>query len=129
MSGGLAVLSDVPKMMVYELAEHINTIHGMIIPESIMSKAPSAELKPDQLDQNSLPPYETLDAILTAYIEGHMTGEEIAEMGYNPELIDDILRMVNRNEYKRRQAPPGLKLSPQAFGTGWRMPIAQRFHK
>ena len=127
MSGGLAVLSDVPKTMVYELAEHINTLDGTVIPESIISKPPSAELKPDQFDQDSLPPYDVLDEILTAYIENNRTRKEIEAMGHSAELVDEVLRMVNNNEYKRRQAPPGLKISPQAFGMGWRVPIAQRF--
>lgn len=129
MSGGLAVISDVPKTVVYELAAYINSLHGDIIPDSIMTKAPSAELKPDQADQDSLPPYEVLDGILRAFIEDNLTDEQIAELGYDPDLVDDVLRMVNRNEYKRRQAPPGLKISPQAFGIGWRMPIAQKYHR
>ncbi|MFQ6104414.1 MAG: NAD+ synthase [Candidatus Glassbacteria bacterium] len=128
MSGGLAVLSDVPKTVVYDIAKHINSEYGAIIPDSIMQKVPSAELKPDQTDLDMLPSYEILDAILAAYIEGNKTASEIAKMGYDAELVGEILHMVNRNEYKRRQAPPGLKLSPQAFGTGWRMPIAQRFN-
>jgi NAD+ synthase (glutamine-hydrolysing) len=129
MSGGLAVLSDVPKTMVYELAEHINALNGAIIPESIIKKPPSAELKPNQFDQDSLPPYDVLDSVLTAYIEDNRTREEIIGMGHSPELVDEIVRLVNRNEYKRRQAPPTLKISPQAFGTGWRVPIAQRFNR
>lgn len=127
MSGGLAVLSDVPKTMVFELAAHINLLHGGVIPESTIRKPPSAELRPDQVDEDSLPPYEVLDAILRAYVEESKSADEIKALGYRPELVDDILLLVNRNEYKRRQAPPGLKLSPQAFGIGWRMPIAQHF--
>jgi NAD+ synthase (glutamine-hydrolysing) len=127
MSGGLAVLSDVPKTMVFELAGYINELHGDVIPESTIQKAPSAELKPDQVDEDSLPPYDVLDAILKAYVEDSKSAREIVAMGYTPELVGEILLLVNRNEYKRRQAPPGLKLSPQSFGIGWRMPIAQRF--
>jgi len=129
MSGGLAVLSDVSKTMVYALAEHINDRNGTVIPDSIIHKPPSAELKPNQLDQDSLPPYEVLDEILTAYIEENRTRKEIEGMGHSAELVCEILRMVNSNEYKRRQAPPGLKISSQAFGMGWRVPIAQRFSR
>ncbi len=124
MSGGLSVLADVPKVAVYELARWINR-GGEVIPRSSIEKAPSAELKPGQKDQDDLPPYETLDAILTAYIEGRKEAEEIAALGYPPALVGDILGRIDRAEYKRRQAAPSLKISPKAFGAGRRMPIAR----
>ena len=99
----------------------------MIIPEEILTKAPSAELKPDQTDQDTLPPYETLDAILSLHLVENMAADQIASRGFDPELVRSVLRMVERAEYKRRQAPPVLKVSPKAFGTGRRIPIARRF--
>lgn len=124
MCGGLAVISDLPKTTVYVLAEYINKA-GIVIPESTISKPPSAELRPNQVDQDSLPPYETLDAILKAYIEENKSASEIAELGFDEGLVKKILNQVDRNEYKRRQAPPGLKVTSKAFGVGRRMPVAQ----
>jgi NAD+ synthase (glutamine-hydrolysing) len=126
MSGGLAVIADVPKMMVYELARYINR-DGEIIPQSVIDKAPSAELAPDQKDQDTLPPYPILDAILELYVEQGLSSEEIVAEGFDAETVDWVVRAVNRNEYKRRQAAPGLKVTTKAFGTGRRMPIAARY--
>ena len=127
MAGGLAVISDVPKMMVYALAKHINR-EREVIPRSTLEKPPSAELRPNQKDTDSLPPYDVLDAILKAYIEEVKTPEEIAgEFGYDLKLVRDIALRVDRNEYKRKQAAPGLKITSRAFGFGRPFPIAQRF--
>ena len=126
MSGGLAVISDVPKTMVYRIAHLINK-EKELIPERILQKAPSAELKPDQLDKDDLPPYEVLDGILKAYIEDNKAAEEIIEMGFEPSIVKDIVGRVDRNEYKRHQAPPGLKVTTKSFGYGRRYPIAQRY--
>ena len=127
MAGGLAVISDVPKMMVYALAQDINR-EREVIPRSTLEKPPSAELRPNQKDTDSLPPYDVLDAILKAYIEEVRTPEEItAEFGYDLNLVRDIAVRVDRNEYKRKQAAPGLKITSRAFGFGRPFPIAQRF--
>jgi NAD+ synthase (glutamine-hydrolysing) len=126
MSGGLAVISDVPKTMVYELARYINR-EGEIIPQRVITKPPSAELKPGQVDQDVLPPYEVLDAILTEYIEHTRSPSEIIEKGYGPDTVREIIKRVDGNEYKRKQAAPGLKVTTKAFGYGRRYPIAQRY--
>jgi NAD+ synthase/NAD+ synthase (glutamine-hydrolysing) len=127
MAGGLAVISDVPKMMVYAIANHINH-EREVIPRSTLEKPPSAELRPDQKDTDSLPPYDVLDSVLKAYIEEVKTPEEIAaEFGYDLKLVRDIALRVDRNEYKRKQAAPGLKITSRAFGFGRPFPIAQRF--
>lgn len=125
MSGGLAVLADVPKVMVYDLARYINRDRE-IIPADVLVKPPSAELRPGQVDQDSLPPYEVLDAILQAYIEEEKSAEEIAARGFDLDLVREIIRKVDRAEYKRRQAAPGLRVTSKAFGMGRRMPIAWR---
>jgi NAD+ synthetase len=125
MNGGLAVISDVPKTLVYDLARHINTC-SPIIPERILDKAPSAELKPDQTDQDDLPPYELLDAILKASIEDIKTFDQIVRMGFDPVIVRDILSRIDRNEYKRNQAAPGLKVTSKAFGYGRRYPLAKK---
>lgn len=128
MCGGLAVISDLPKMAVYDVARYINQRAGeALIPESTIEKAPSAELRPDQFDQDSLPPYVILDAIIFAYVEQKRPIAEIIRLGYSPEVVQDVINRIDRNEYKRKQAAPGLKVSSRAFGVGWRMPIAQRF--
>ena len=131
MSGGLAVLSDVYKTQVYELATYINTRAGYpLIPQRILEKPPSAELRPGQTDQDTLPPYPVLDRILKLYIEEHLEWNEIVEQtGYDEKLVEDILNRVDRNEYKRRQAPPGLRVSAKAFGIGRRMPIVMRWDR
>jgi NAD+ synthase (glutamine-hydrolysing) len=124
MAGGLAVISDVSKTMVYRLARYVNA-RRPVIPESTLQKPPSAELRPNQKDTDTLPAYEVLDAILEDYIEEHRTAEQIARRhGLDPALVRDVLRMVDRNEYKRQQAAPGLKISRKAFGPGRRLPIA-----
>ena len=126
MSGGLALISDVPKTMVYELARHINR-EREIIPRNSIDKPPSAELRQNQCDQDSLPPYEMLDGILKAYVEDARGIEEIIHMGFDEKIVREIVRKVNRNEYKRRQAAPGIKVTSKAFGSGRRMPIAHNF--
>ena len=126
MSGGLAIISDVPKMMVYQLARLVNK-DGEVIPERILQKPPSAELKPDQVDQDDLPPYDILDGILKAYIEENKGPDEIIAMGFDPTIVRDTICRVDRNEYKRHQAPPGLKVTTKSFGYGRRFPIAQRY--
>jgi NAD+ synthase/NAD+ synthase (glutamine-hydrolysing) len=128
MCGGLAVISDVPKTLVYELARVANKRHDGAIPESVFTKPPSAELAPDQKDADSLPNYETLDAILRLYVEDHLPPPRIAgQLKLPPELVRNVINMVDRNEYKRQQAAPGLKVTTKAFGMGRRFPIAQRF--
>jgi NAD+ synthase (glutamine-hydrolysing) len=126
MSGGLAVISDVPKEMVYALARYMNRDRETIPPGSI-EKPPSAELRPDQVDQDSLPPYPVLDAILQAYIEDGLSVQEIIARGFDQETVYWVARTVDRNEYKRKQAAPGLRVTTKAFGIGRRMPIAARF--
>ncbi|MDX2179647.1 MAG: NAD+ synthase [Bryobacteraceae bacterium] len=128
MCGGLAVISDVPKTMVYELSRVANRRLSNAIPESVFTKPPSAELRPDQKDTDSLPEYEVLDAILKGYIEELRAPSDIAErLQLDPALVRDIVNKVDRNEYKRQQAAPGLKVTTKAFGIGRRFPIAQRF--
>jgi NAD+ synthase (glutamine-hydrolysing) len=128
MCGGLAVISDVPKTLVYELARVANERHKKAIPENTFTKPPSAELRPDQKDTDSLPPYETLDQILRLYIENNDAPQRIADALHLPvPLVRDIVNKVDRNEYKRQQAAPGLKVTTKAFGIGRRFPIAQRF--
>jgi NAD+ synthase (glutamine-hydrolysing) len=126
MSGGLAVIGDLLKVEVYGLARAINA-RERLIPEAIIAKAPSAELRPDQKDQDSLPPYETLDAILEKYLVQNKSAADIAACGFDSGLVRSVILMVEKAEYKRRQAPPVLKVSPKAFGTGRRMPIARKF--
>ena len=125
MSGGLSVLSDVPKTAVYELAEYINR-EKEIIPRVIIDKAPSAELRPGQKDQDTLPPYPILDGIIHACIEDGLSPEEIAALGYAPDTVTWVVKAIERSEYKRRQAAPGLRVTSKAFGAGRRMPIARK---
>lgn len=128
MCGGLAAISDLPKMKVYALARHINSEAGRpLIPLNTIEKAPSAELRPDQKDEDSLPPYPVLDAILRLYVEAGLSRAEIAEKGYDRTVVDDVVRKVDLNEYKRKQAAPGLKTTPLAFGVGRRIPIVQKY--
>jgi NAD+ synthase (glutamine-hydrolysing) len=128
MCGGLAVISDVPKTMVYALARIANRRHGGVIPESVFLKPPSAELRPDQKDSDSLPPYDILDNILRLYVEDFRGVREIAgELSLPVELVREVALKVDRNEYKRQQAAPGLKVTTKAFGIGRRFPIAQRY--
>jgi NAD+ synthase (glutamine-hydrolysing) len=141
MAGGFAVLKDVPKLLVYKLSEWRNASGfttgdarsaapsevSEVIPTSTITKPPSAELKPDQVDQDSLPPYEVLDPILEAYVEQDRSIDEIAGLGYDRELVGRVIRMVDRTEYKRRQSPPGPKVTTKAFGRDRRLPITNRF--
>ncbi len=124
MNGGLAVISDVPKTRVYSLCRWLNRRAAKIIPENILTKPPSAELKPGQVDQDSLPPYEVLDDILQRLINQYQSAAQIIAAGHDSTIVDRVIQMVARAEFKRRQAPPGLKITDRAFGTGWRMPIA-----
>jgi NAD+ synthase (glutamine-hydrolysing) len=128
MSGGLAAISDVPKTTVYELSRYINTIKGReIIQQSIMGKEPSAELTEGQKDTDALPPYEILDPLLHAYIEEEKSREEIIRMGFDEDTVNDVIWKVDHNEYKRHQAPIGIKITPKAFGFGRRMPITNKY--
>ncbi len=127
MSGGLAVIADVPKTMVYRVARWRNETAGRAaIPDASLTKAPSAELRPNQIDQDLLPPYDVLDEILRRHIEGHQSAEEIIGAGLDPNTVRHVLKLVRAAEFKRKQAAPGLKVTDRAFGTGWRMPIAAR---
>ncbi len=127
MSGGLGVIADVPKMMVYRIARWLNEVSGrQVVPSPILSKAPSAELRPNQTDQDTLPPYDVLDDILQRHIERHEPADEIVAAGFDPATVRRVLAMVRAAEFKRKQAAPGLKVTDRAFGTGWRMPIAAR---
>jgi len=125
MNGGLAVIADLPKMMVYRVSRWRNR-RSKDIPEAILIKVPSAELRPDQTDQDSLPPYELLDQILELHIEQCQSAEEIIARGFDEATVRKVLRLVRNAEFKRKQAPPVLKVTSRAFGTGWRMPIARR---
>jgi NAD+ synthase (glutamine-hydrolysing) len=128
MAGGFAVIKDVPKMLVYRLAEYVNRRAGRpVIPESVLTKPPSAELRPDQRDEDSLPPYRILDPILQAYVEDDRSLEEIVALGYDEATVRRVIDLVNGSEYKRRQAPPGVKISPRAFGRDRRLPIANHY--
>ncbi len=130
MAGGFAILKDVPKTLVYELAKYKNSIERReIITKDILEKEPSAELKPNQRDADTLPPYPVLDPILHAYVEEDKTIDEIVKMGYEREMVGRVVRMVDRNEYKRRQAPPGVKITPKAFGKDRRLPITNRYQQ
>ena len=126
MVGGLAVISDVPKTMVYRISRYVNS-RRLVIPESTLEKPPSAELRPNQKDSDSLPPYDVLDAILEDYVEDMHSAEQIAkDRGFDLALIERVMRMVDRAEYKRQQAAPGIKISAKAFGYGRRFPIAAK---
>jgi len=128
MAGGFAVIKDLPKTMVFELSRWFNQKAGReIIPQSVLARPPSAELRPDQKDEDSLPPYDTLDKILHEYVEEDKSAREIAAMGFDEELVVDVIKMVDHNEYKRRQAPPGVRITPKAFGKDRRLPITNRF--
>ena len=126
MAGGFAVIKDIAKTMVYRLSRWRNT-RGEVIPERIITRPPSAELRPDQLDQDSLPPYEVLDGIMQMYMEDDRSVEEIAAAGYPREAIDRVVRLIRVSEYKRRQAPVGIRVTHRAFGRDWRYPITSRF--
>ncbi|MFP3905489.1 MAG: NAD+ synthase [Acidimicrobiales bacterium] len=127
-AGGFAVIKDVPKMMVYALCRRRNERAGReLVPESILTKAPSAELRPDQVDQQSLPPYPLLDQIVEHYVEHDHTAAEIVAMGFEPDMVDRIVRLVDLAEYKRRQSPPGVRVTRKAFGKDRRLPITNRY--
>ncbi|MEB3309106.1 MAG: NAD+ synthase [Snowella sp.] len=126
MNGGLAVIADIPKMRVFSLCRWLNRDRE-IIPPSVLTKPPSAELKPGQVDQDSLPPYEILDDILDRLIHQHQSARQLIAAGFEPDTVHKVSKLVSRAEFKRKQAPPGLKVTDRAFGTGWRMPIASRW--
>lgn len=128
MAGGFAVIKDVPKTMVYELAKYRNSVAGReLIPDTVISKEPTAELRSEQKDTDSLPPYSLLDPVLTAYVEEDKSIEQIIGMGFDEEIVKLAAQLVDRNEYKRRQSPPGIKITPRAFGRDRRLPITNRF--
>ncbi len=126
MSGGFAVIKDVPKMKVYELSEFINRQGKECIPKTILTRAPSAELRANQKDQDSLPSYDVLDEVLTDYVEQHSSLKKMSQKN-TPPLVQNIIQMVDRSEYKRRQSPPGIKITPCAFGKDWRLPITNKY--
>jgi NAD+ synthase (glutamine-hydrolysing) len=128
MCGGLAVISDLYKTQVYALCRWINEHAGRdVIPRNTIEKPPSAELRPGQVDQDSLPPYDVLDALLQGYIEEGKARADLIAVGFDPAMVRDICRKVDLNEYKRKQAAPGLKITPLAFGVGRRIPIVQKY--
>ena len=127
MAGGFGVLKDVPKTLVYRLAHYRNSLGKPVIPPAIIERPPSAELKPGQQDSDSLPPYDLLDAILEAYVEQDQGREQLIRRGMPADVVDRVIRMVDAAEYKRRQAPPGIKITPRAFGRDRRLPITNRF--
>ena len=126
MAGGFALLKDVPKTLVYRVSNWRNTV-GRVIPQRVLDRAPSAELRPDQTDQDSLPLYEVVDAVVERYMERDMTAEAIAGMGYDRAAVDKVVNLIRVNEYKRRQAPPGVRITPRGFGKDWRFPITSGF--
>ena len=130
MAGGFAVIKDVPKTLVYEVARHVNTRAGRaIIPQTVFERAPSAELRPDQTDQDTLPPYAELDRILEAYVERDLGINDMIAARHSPDTVRKVVSMIDRNEYKRRQGPIGVKITPRAFGRDWRLPIVNRFRE
>ncbi len=130
MAGGFAVIKDVPKTLVYEVSRLVNTRAGRaVIPQTVFDRAPSAELRPDQTDQDTLPPYAELDAILQAYVEEDRGVSDLVARGFAEETVRRVIRMVDVNEYKRRQGPIGVKITPRAFGRDWRLPIVNRFRE
>ncbi len=127
-AGGFAVIKDVPKLLVYRLCEHVNAAAGReVIPEEVFTKPPSAELRPDQRDDQSLPPYEVLDPLLEAYVEHDRTAAELVADGFDEAVVRRITRLVDLAEYKRRQSPPGVRVTPKAFGKDRRLPITNRY--
>jgi NAD+ synthase (glutamine-hydrolysing) len=126
MAGGFAPIKDVPKLLVYRLARYRNSL-SPVIPERVLTRPPSAELRPDQKDQDSLPPYEVLDPILQRYIELDQGVNQIIAAGFDPDTVRRITRLVDRNEYKRRQAPPGVRITRRAFGRDRRYPLTSGF--
>jgi NAD+ synthase (glutamine-hydrolysing) len=128
MNGGFAPIKDCSKMLVYRLARYRNTLTP-VIPNAVIEREPSAELRPDQKDTDSLPAYETLDAILEAFIEEDLSVDEIVSRGFDRAVVGRVLDMVKRNEYKRRQSPPGIRVSRRAFGRDWRYPITSGYQR
>src|SRR5690606_32576560 len=126
MAGGFAPLKDCTKTLVYELAKYRNSL-GAAIPERVLTRPPTAELRADQKDSDSLPPYEVLDPILEAFIEKDLSVDQIAELGFDRDTVVRVLKLVKRAEYKRRQAPPGVRVSNRAFGRDWRYPITSAY--
>jgi NAD+ synthase (glutamine-hydrolysing) len=126
MAGGFAPIKDVPKLLVYKLAEYRNSL-STVIPERVITRPPSAELAPDQIDEDSLPPYSVLDPVLEMYVEKDKSAQEIIAAGYKPEDVHRAISLVDRNEYKRRQAPPGIRITPRAFGRDRRYPISSGY--
>ena len=131
MAGGFAVIKDVPKTLVYDLAryrnDHLEPYN--IIPQSVITKAPTAELRNNQTDQDTLPPYDTLDAILKSYVEEDKSYKEIVDLGFDAKIVKAIINMVDHNEYKRRQSSPGIKITPRAFGRDRRLPIVNNYRQ
>ena len=129
-AGGFAVIKDAPKTLVYKLCRYRNEKAGYdLIPQRVLDKPPSAELRPDQKDTDSLPEYDVLDRIIEAYVETGKSIDEIADMGIDRTLVKDVIRKIDINEYKRRQSPPGVKITPRAFGKDWRLPITNRYRE
>ncbi len=126
MVGGYNAIKDVPKVLVYELAKYRNTV-SQVIPERVITREPSAELRPNQVDQDSLPPYEILDPILELYVEQDCAPRDIVAQGYDEKHVSQVIRLVDRNEYKRRQAPPGVRITKRAFGRDRRYPITSGY--
>jgi NAD+ synthase (glutamine-hydrolysing) len=128
MAGGFAVIKDVPKTLVFDLCRHLNATRGReVVPEAIIVRPPTAELRPDQRDEDSLPPYPVLDAILQAYVEEDHTVDEMLAAGHPADAVARAVRLVDRSEYKRRQAPPGVKITRRNFGRDRRLPIVNRY--
>ena len=127
MAGGFAAIKDVPKMLVYRLADYRNETFGQVIPQRVFDRAPSAELAPDQKDSDSLPAYDELDAIIEAFVENSLSESDVVDMGFEPDTVKRVAAMVKRNEYKRRQAPPGVRITPRAFGRDRRYPITSKY--
>ena len=128
MAGGFGVLKDISKTLVYRLCAYRNGL-GRVIPERIITRPPSAELRPDQVDQDSLPPYDALDAILEAYVEHDKSPADIVAMGYAPEHVRRVVKLIKISEYKRRQAAVGIRITPRGFGRDWRYPITSAWHE
>ena len=128
MAGGFAVIKDIAKTLVYRLCTYRNSL-SEVIPERILTRPPSAELRPDQTDQDSLPPYEVLDGIMQMYMEENQSIADILEAGYRKEDAERILHLIKINEYKRRQAPIGIRITHRAFGRDWRYPITSKFRE
>jgi NAD+ synthase (glutamine-hydrolysing) len=128
MAGGFSVIKDVPKTLVYALARNRNDRAGrVLIPETVLEKPPSAELRPDQRDSDSLPPYDVLDPIVEGYVEDDKSVGDLLAEGHDPDVVRRVASLIDRNEYKRRQAPPGVRVSPKAFGKDRRLPITNRW--